>query len=83
MKARIEEILAAVRPGIEGDGGIVEQLSPAEDGSIRIHLKEKCRGCLATMWTHRLRVERAIKEAYPEATILFVTTRDQAAKDAE
>jgi Fe-S cluster biogenesis protein NfuA len=72
MDARIEEILVTLRPGIEADGGIVEQLSPTEDEPIRIHLKEKCSVCYGVLWTHRLRIERAIKEAYPEAKVYFV-----------
>jgi Fe-S cluster biogenesis protein NfuA len=83
MNARIDEILATLRPGIKADGGIVEQLSPTEHESIRIHLKETCGMCYGVLWTHRLRIERAIKESYPQAKIFFVTNRDQVGDNAE
>ena len=82
MDARIEEILATLRPGIKADGGIVEQLNPAEHGSIRIHLKETCGICYGVLWTHRLRIERAIKKSYPQAEIVFVTNCDQEGNNA-
>jgi len=82
MNARVEEILAALRPGIEADGGIVEQLSPTEHESIRIHLKETCSTCYGVLWTHRLRIERAIKESYPQAKVYFVTKRSQGGNNA-
>jgi Fe-S cluster biogenesis protein NfuA len=82
MNARIDEILATLRPGIKADGGIVEQLSPTEHESIRIHLKETCSMCYGVLWTHRLRIERAIKESYPEAKVFFVANRDQEGNNA-
>ncbi len=82
MNARIEEILATLRPGIEADGGIVEQLSPMENESVRIYLKETCSICHALLWTHRLRIERAIKQSYPQAKIFFVTNQTQGGKNA-
>lgn len=82
MDARIEEILATLRPGIEADGGTVEQLSPSEQESIRIHLKEICGACYGVLWTHRLRIERAIKEFYPQAKIFFVSNRGQGDNNA-
>jgi Fe-S cluster biogenesis protein NfuA len=77
MDSRIEQILATLRPGIEADGGIVEQLSSTEHGSVRIRLKETCATCYGVLWTHRLRIERAIKESYPLVKIVFVTNRNR------
>jgi Fe-S cluster biogenesis protein NfuA len=82
MDARIEEILASLRRGITADGGIVEQLKPTEHGCIRIYLKETCAMCYVVLWTHRLRIERAINESYPQAKIVFVTNRNQGGNNA-
>jgi Fe-S cluster biogenesis protein NfuA len=72
MDVWIEEILNRLRPGIEGDGGSVTQLPSTGNGAIRLCLKEKCSLCYSVLWTHRLRIERAIHQANPSATVMFV-----------
>ncbi len=69
MENTIVSILEALRPGIEGDGGRFELATVDQDGTIKLKQQESCGSCLATIWTHRLRVERAIKKEYPQARI--------------
>lgn len=74
MNAEVNEVLNALRPGITADGGTVEQLESAADGSIRIHLQEPCDSSMALLWTHRLRIERILKEHLPAQKVVFIET---------
>ncbi len=69
MENEIKEIIAGLKAGIEGEGGKIELTGVQADGTICLQQQEDCACCLATVWTHRLRVERAIKKEFPEAKI--------------
>lgn len=69
MKGEVEKIIELHRAGIEGDGGSIELIGIEDDGTIKLKQEEDCACCLSTMWTHRLRVERAIRDKYPDAHV--------------
>lgn len=73
MDPRIDEVLNALRPSVEAEGARLQQLSPAEDGSIRVYLRDVSASCQVVVWTHKLRVERAIRQRVPDVKVRFVS----------
>ena len=67
MERQIEDILAAVQPGIACDGAKMELTGIDDEGTIRLLQVESSASSQTEIWTHRLRVERAIRQKYPDA----------------
>jgi len=60
-----EQVQDTIRPYIQGDGGDIELLD-VTDGVVQIRLAGACVGCMHSMMTLQLGVERMLKEAVPE-----------------
>lgn len=69
MKEKINEIINQFKSGIEGDGGSIEVQKISDDGVIYLRQREDSMTNIGAIWTHRLRVERAIKAEFPDATV--------------
>ncbi len=65
MRERVEQVLENIRPYIQGDGGDIE-LVDVTDGVVQIRLAGACVGCMHSMMTLQVGIERMIKEALPE-----------------
>ncbi|HXF83487.1 MAG TPA: NifU family protein [bacterium] len=65
MRERVEHVLEAIRPYIQGDGGDLE-LVDIVNGIVQIRLAGACVGCMHSMMTLQAGVERMLKEAVPE-----------------
>jgi Fe-S cluster biogenesis protein NfuA len=65
LRERIEQVLDTIRPYIQGDGGDIELLD-VTDGVVQIRLAGACVGCMHSMMTLQVGVERMLKEAVPE-----------------
>ncbi|PYT56665.1 MAG: NifU family protein [Bacillati bacterium ANGP1] len=65
LRERVEQVLDTIRPYIQGDGGDIELLD-VTDGVVQIRLAGACVGCMHSMMTLQLGVERMLKEAVPE-----------------
>ncbi len=65
LRERVEQVLDSIRPYIQGDGGDIELLD-VTDGVVQIRLAGACVGCMHSMMTLQLGVERMLKEAVPE-----------------
>ena len=65
LRERVEQVLDTIRPYIQGDGGDIE-LVDVTDGVVQIRLAGACVGCMHSMMTLQLGVERMLKEAVPE-----------------
>ena len=65
MEEQIRATLESLRPALKADGGSVEYDGMDKDGNLVVRLIGFCGCCHATAWTHRLRVERALKEKFP------------------
>jgi len=70
MKEQILGILDKLRPALTPDGGDLELTEITEDGMVKIRLKGVCGSCYASLWTHRLRIERAVKALLPDVTVV-------------
>jgi Fe-S cluster biogenesis protein NfuA len=65
MKARVEAVLAKIRPRLEADGGGIDLIDVA-DGVVKVRLKGACQGCMGAQMTLKMGVERILKEEIPE-----------------
>ncbi len=65
LRARVEQVLDNIRPYIQGDGGDIE-LIDVTDGVVQIRLAGACVGCMHSMMTLQVGIERMLKEALPD-----------------
>ena len=65
MKAQVEEVINAVRPNLQADGGDIELVEVTDDGTVKVRLQGACRGCPGAAMTLKMGVERLLKEKVP------------------
>ena len=65
-RERILEVLDAIRPAIQADGGDVELVEYREgDGVVAVRLLGACESCPISMMTLKEGIERRIKHSVP------------------
>lgn len=64
----VKEVLNAIRPSLQADGGDVELVSVATDGTVTVELQGACKGCPMSQLTLANGVERILKERVPGVT---------------
>ncbi len=69
MRARVERVLDAIRPYVQGDGGDIE-LVDVTDGIVQLRLAGACVGCMHSMMTLQAGIERMLKEQIPEIRVV-------------
>ena len=67
MKAKVEKVLAKIRPHLQADGGNVE-LVGIEGTVVKVKLVGACGTCPMSQMTLKMGVERAIKAEVPEVS---------------
>lgn len=65
FRAKVEQVLDTIRPYIQGDGGDIELVDIVQ-GIVQIRLAGACVGCMHSMMTLQVGIERMLKEAVPE-----------------
>lgn len=65
---RVLEVLEALRPMIQRDGGDIELVDITSAGVVRIRYQGECVGCPSSETTLRLGIEENIKANVPEIT---------------
>lgn len=70
MKEEVMKILDTLRPALKGEGGDLELTKITEDGTVTVRMKGLCGTCTATLWTLRLRIERAVKMKMPDVKVI-------------
>ena len=69
IEARIEEVLEAIRPALQADGGDLEFLGFNEsDGVVELRLLGACESCPISMMTLKEGIERRLKSSVPAVT---------------
>lgn len=63
--AQIEEVLDAIRPYIQNDGGDVELVNFTDDGIAQIRLLGACVGCGMADFTVTQGIEQSLVEEVP------------------
>ncbi len=69
MKEEIKQIIDSFKSGIEGDGGGIELQDISAEGVVYLKQKENPMTNIGAIWTHRIRVERAIKAKFPDLQV--------------
>ncbi len=72
MEEDVLKILDALRPTLKGEGGDLELEEITGDGTVIVRMKGLCRTCTGTLWTQRLRIERALKTKLPDVTVIVL-----------
>jgi len=68
---RIEHVLnERVRPGLVEDGGEVQVVGMDEDHIVQVRLLGACQGCVSSVVTMTMFIEKALKAEVPEVRFL-------------
>ncbi len=65
-KEDVEKVLTEIRPMLQADGGDLELVDAAEDGTVKVRLKGACGGCPMSQMTLQMGIEKRLKEKLPE-----------------
>ena len=76
LRRRVELALDRLRPALLQDGGNLELLDVAEDGTVRIELQGACVECPAQAATLRYALEPALRREVPEVLAIVPVTGD-------
>jgi Fe-S cluster biogenesis protein NfuA len=68
LEGRIKEALNDVRPSLQADGGDVEFVSFADDGTVSLKLTGVCGGCPMAQMTLKMGIENYLRTQVPEVT---------------
>jgi Fe-S cluster biogenesis protein NfuA len=68
LEEQIKAALDGVRPSLQADGGDVEFVSVAEDGTVSLKLTGACGGCPMAQMTLKMGIENYLKKEVPEVT---------------
>jgi len=66
LREQVEEVLGAIRPLLQADGGDVELVAVEEDGTVKVKLTGACGGCPMSRITLKRGIETRMKQAVPE-----------------
>lgn len=72
MREEIQAVIDRLQPSFRAEGAELKLEEIMEDGTVKIRMLGVCRTCTAALWTHRLRVERAIHESAPGVRIMML-----------
>ena len=68
IQSQVEQVLDAMRPVIQQDGGDIELISVSDDGQVQIRFQGACVGCPSRALTLQSLIERNLKEYVPGFT---------------
>ena len=68
MKEKVAEVLDKVRPVLQRDGGDVELIDVAEDGTVLVRLQGACSGCPGATMTLTAVIENLLVKEVPGVT---------------
>ena len=66
LRAKVEEVISAIRPMLQADGGDVELVEVDEENVVKVRLKGACGGCPMSRITLKRGIEARMKQAVPE-----------------
>ena len=68
MKEQVAAVLDKVRPVLQRDGGDVELIDVAEDGTVLVRLQGACSGCPGATMTLKAVIENLLVKEVPGVT---------------
>ena len=66
LRAKVEEVIGAIRPMLQADGGDVELVEVDEENVVKVRLKGACDGCPMARITLKRGIEARMKQVVPE-----------------
>ncbi|MHC4622546.1 MAG: NifU family protein [Planctomycetota bacterium] len=66
FEEKVQEVIEAVRPALQGHGGDIELVGTDQDNNVRVRLQGACQGCPGAAMTMRTGIERILRERVPE-----------------
>mgnify|MGYP006129786933 CR=1 FL=1 len=66
--SRVEQVIEAIRPSIQADGGDVELVEITPKGEVRLRLLGACVQCPSSDVTLKIAIERNLLARVPEIT---------------
>lgn len=61
-KEQVAEVIQAIRPSLQADGGDIELVEVTDDGVVKVQLQGACKGCPMSQITLSQGVERVLKD---------------------
>jgi Fe-S cluster biogenesis protein NfuA len=68
FEEQIKSALDNVRPSLQADGGDVEFVSLADDGTVSVKLTGRCGGCPMAEMTLKMGIENYLKREVPQVS---------------
>ena len=68
LEEQVRTALNEVRPSLQADGGDVEFVSLADDGTVSVKLTGACGSCPMAEMTLKMGIESYLKKEIPEVT---------------
>ena len=68
FEEQVKTALNNVRPSLQADGGDVEFVSLADDGTVSVKLTGACGGCPMAERTLKMGIETYLKKEVPQVT---------------
>jgi Fe-S cluster biogenesis protein NfuA len=68
LEEQIKSALENVRPSLQADGGDVEFVSVADDGTVSLKLTGACGACPMAQMTLKMGIENYLRKEVPEVT---------------
>jgi len=68
LEEQVKAALENVRPNLQADGGDVEFVSMADDGTVSVRLLGRCNGCPMSQMTLKHGIEEYLKKEIPQVT---------------
>ena len=68
LEEQVKAALDNVRPSLQADGGDVEFVSLADDGTVSVKLTGACGSCPMSQMTLKMGIENYLKKKVPEVS---------------
>jgi len=71
LEEQVKAALEDVRPSLQADGGDVEFVSLAQDGTVSVRLTGACGSCPMSQMTLKMGIENYLKKEIPQVTAVI------------
>jgi len=68
LEEQVKSALENVRPSLQADGGDVEFVSLADDGTVSVKLTGACGHCPMSQMTLKMGIEKYLQKEVPQVT---------------
>jgi Fe-S cluster biogenesis protein NfuA len=68
LEEQVKTALENVRPSLQADGGDVEFVSVADDGTVSVKLTGACGHCPMSQMTLKMGIEKYLQKEVPQVT---------------